>query len=164
MTGRKRRFIVSLFRRLGAAATGRQRLSANYLGRLAIFTFAFLTLSGLVFSPRGSSAKPQYPPAYEEQAPVYQPGYHKAQYRDRDWGRYPDPYDDLWPSFAVILLVAILILLVIALFLPDIRESRRVALRDVLDANLDPIIRGSIPATPVSVAAAKTAILAEINR
>jgi hypothetical protein len=147
-------------KRVGGGAIGRPRLSANYLGRLAVFAFALLTLSGLVFSPRGSSATPQYPPAYEGQAPAYQPGYHKAQYRDRDWGRYPDRYDDPWPSFAVILLVTILIILIIALFLPDIRDSKRIAIRNVVEAEFNAL---STSSTAADLARARAAILNVVN-
>lgn len=154
------RFIVSLFRPLGAAVIGRLRSSANYLGRLAVFAFAFLTLSGLVFSPGGSSAKPQYPSAYEEQAPAYQPGYYKSEYRDPDWGRHLDPDGDPWPSFAVILLVIILIILVIALFMPDIRDSRRVAIRRVVEIEFTAL---STSSTAADIARARNAILNAVN-
>lgn len=156
------RFIVPLLRLMRAAVTGRPRLSANYLARLTVFAFALLTLSGLVFSQSGSSAKPQYPLAYEDQAPAYQPGYFKSDYRDRDrdWGHHLDPDDDLWPSFAVILLVAILILLVIALFLPDIRESRRVTIRRVVETEFTAL---STSSTAADLARARNAILNAVN-
>jgi hypothetical protein len=147
-------------KRVGGGTIGRRRLSANYLGKLAVFAFALLTLSGLLFPPRGSSAKPQYPSAYEEQAPAYQPGYHKAQYRDRDWGRYPDRYDDPWPSFAVILLVTILIVLIIALFLPDIRDSKRITIRRVVETEFTAL---STSSTAADLARARNAILNAVN-
>jgi hypothetical protein len=149
-----------MFRLLRAAAVGRPRLSANYLGRLIIFALAFLTLSGLVFSPGGSNAKPQYPSAYEEQAPAYQPGYHKAQYRDRDWGHYSNSDDDPWPSFAVILLIIILIVLIIALFLPDIRDSRRITIRRVVETEFTAL---STSSTAADLARARNAILNAVN-
>jgi hypothetical protein len=154
------RFIGSLFRRLGAPAIGRPRLLATYCGKLTVFAFALLTLSGLAFSPGGSSATPQYPSAYEEQAPAYQPGYHQAQHRDRDWGHYPNPDDDPWPSFAVILLIIILIVLIIALFLPDIRDSRRVTIRRVVETEFTAL---STSSTAADLARARNAILNAVN-
>jgi hypothetical protein len=153
------RVIVPLLRLVGAV-TGCPQLSASYLGRLTVFALAFLTLSGLIFSPGGSSAKPQYPSAYEEQAPAYQPGYHKAQYRDRDWAHYPNPDDDPWPSFAVILLIIILIVLIIALFLPDITERRRIAVRRVVETEFTAL---STSSTAADLARARNAILDAVN-
>lgn len=153
------RVITPVFR--CAEALGRLQFSASYLGRLTVFAVTFLMLSGLVFSP-GGSAKPQYPPVYENEAPSYEPGYHQSEHGYSKPVHYPHIDDDPWPSFGVILLIIILIVLIVALFYCPLRTGRR----DVVLVEINRqfvLLRSAHPHLAPDLFRAETAIIGRLD-